>query len=81
MTTTDIIEATLFSWGADEVVGRPLPDLVEVVLANPNWLVTYAETCLPEQADAAGHLAHCLSAGIEPETVDGRTWFLPHGQR
>jgi len=80
MTMSDVVEATLWSWGADTVTPTvSLARLVRHVLADPTWLVRFAEAVpLPAvEVEGAKHLARLVAAGIQPDTVDGRRWFLP----
>jgi len=79
LTTADVVESTLYALGADEVLGIPLPRLVRAVMADPNILVAIGrlphldEVCAAE----ARRVAHCVAAGLSPDTVDGVEWFLP----
>jgi len=81
MTITDMVEAALWSWGVDSVMGRPLPYFVAAVIDTPALLVDMADALDLDdvQRRHARHLAHTLTAGLAPETVGGREWFLPGG--
>jgi len=79
MTTADMVEATLWSWGVDSVMGRPLSYFLAAVIVSPTLLVDLADALDLDdvQRRHAQHLAHTLTAGLAADTVGGREWFLP----